>query len=162
MVESSSTQESPILTLLVRFIEKAKIILSKGNIKRGQLQMWSYGVRGKIVKIYGAEHEVAKSLLPKLIPENINARNELEKRTHLLESYVSAIEQTGINTFINRNPGSRVFIGHGQSPIWRELKDFLSDRLELPWDEFNREAVAGITTFGRISDMLDSASFWKW
>ena len=49
--------------------------------------------------------------------------------------------------------------GHGQSPIWRELKDFLSDRLELPWDEFNREAVAGITTFGRISEMLDSASF---
>lgn len=29
----------------------------------------------------------------------------------------------------------------------------------MPWDEFNREAVAGITTFGRISDMLDSASF---
>lgn len=29
----------------------------------------------------------------------------------------------------------------------------------MQWDEFNREAVAGITTFGRISDMLDSASF---
>ncbi|MBA3019306.1 MAG: hypothetical protein FP811_14365 [Desulfobacteraceae bacterium] len=159
MVESSSTQESPILSVLIKFIERAKNILSKGDVKKGQLQMWSAGVRGKVVKIYGAEHEVAKSLLPKLIPENIDARKELEKRTHLLESYVSSIEQAGINTFVNRNPGSHVFIGHGQSPIWRELKDFLSDRLQLPWDEFNREAVAGITTFGRISDMLDSASF---
>jgi predicted nucleotide-binding protein len=31
--------------------------------------------------------------------------------------------------------------------------------LSLPWDEFNREAVAGLSTFERISSMLDSASF---
>jgi predicted nucleotide-binding protein len=109
--------------------------------------------------IYGTEHEVTKSLSHKLITENINASEELEKRTHLLESYVTAIEKIGVNAFVNRSIGSRVFIGHGRSPIWRELKDFLSDRLELRWDEFNREAVAGITTFGRISEMLDSASF---
>ena len=144
---------------MIKSIEEAKIILSRGNVKRRQLQSWSGGVRWKVTKIYGAQHEVAKSLLPTLISENIDARKELEKRTYLLESYVAAIEKTGINTFVNRNPGSHVFIGHGQSPIWRELKDFLSDRLELPWDEFNREAVAGITTFGRISEMLDSASF---
>ena len=83
-MESSSTQESPILSVLIKFIERAKNILSKGDVNKGQLQMWSAGVRGKIVKIYGAEHEVAKSLLPKLIPENIDARKELEKRTHLL------------------------------------------------------------------------------
>ena len=110
MVESSSTQESPILTLLIKSIEEAKIILSRGNVKRRQLQSWSGGVRWKVTKIYGAEHEVAKSLLPTLIPENIDARKELEKRTYLLESYVAAIEKTGINTFVNRNPGSHVFI----------------------------------------------------
>jgi len=43
--------------------------------------------------------------------------------------------------------------------MWRELKDFINDRLELPWDEFNRETVAGVTMFDRISEMLDSASF---
>ena len=65
----------------------------------------------------------------------------------------------GINTFVNKNISSRIFIGHGQSSMWRKLKDFINDRLTLPWDEFNREAVAGITTFDRISDMLDSANF---
>ena len=33
---------------------------------------------------------------------------------------------------------TRVCIGHGRSPLWRELKDFLVDRLHLAVDEFNR------------------------
>ncbi|MFZ2209565.1 MAG: TIR domain-containing protein, partial [Porticoccaceae bacterium] len=53
----------------------------------------------------------------------------------------------------------KVFFGHGRSPVWREFKDFVSDRLHLPWDEFNRDAVAGLTTFDRLSQMLSSASF---
>lgn len=158
-MESPSTQESSILTFLIRLIDKANNILSKSKVTRFQLQAWSGILRVKLVKIYGTEHEVAKSLKPNLIPKDIDARKELQKRTYLLESYVSSIEQTGINTFVNSNTGSHVFIGHGHSPIWRELKDFLSDRLGLLWDEFNREAVAGITTFDRISDMLNSASF---
>lgn len=55
--------------------------------------------------------------------------------------------------------GIRIFIGHGRSPIWRELKDFIEDRLHLPWDEFNREPTAGISTSERLQEMLDSASF---
>jgi predicted nucleotide-binding protein len=53
--------------------------------------------------------------------------------------------------------GKRVFIGHGRSPVWRELKDFLSDRLGLPWDEFNRVPVAGVTNVARLSQLLDDA-----
>jgi hypothetical protein len=55
--------------------------------------------------------------------------------------------------------GSRVFVGHGQSPQWRELKDFLQDRLGLKVDEFNRVPVAGTTTVARLSDMLNNAAF---
>lgn len=51
----------------------------------------------------------------------------------------------------------RVFIGHGQSDLWRELKDFVADDLGLPWDEFNRVPVAGVTTIDRLSEMLDNA-----
>jgi hypothetical protein len=55
--------------------------------------------------------------------------------------------------------GSRVFVGHGQSQQWRELKDFLQDRLGLQVDEFNRVPVAGTTTVARLSDMLNNAAF---
>ena len=54
--------------------------------------------------------------------------------------------------------GTKVFIGHGRSLVWRELKDFLEDRLGLSVDEFNRVPVAGIATSTRLSDMLDSAA----
>lgn len=54
--------------------------------------------------------------------------------------------------------GNRVFIGHGRSPAWRELKDFLTDRLHLEWEEFNRVPVAGVWTGDRLSSMLDNAS----
>src|SRR5207247_259911 len=54
--------------------------------------------------------------------------------------------------------GTSVFIGHGRSAIWKDLKDFVQDRLRLPWDEFNRVPVAGITNIARLSEMLDSAA----
>jgi len=54
--------------------------------------------------------------------------------------------------------GTNVFIGHGRSLIWRELKDFVGDRLGLPWDEFNRVPVAGVTNIARLSEMLDLAA----
>lgn len=54
--------------------------------------------------------------------------------------------------------GTNVFIGHGRSPLWRELKDFIQDRLQLPWDEFNRVPVAGVTNQARLAEMLDAAA----
>jgi hypothetical protein len=54
--------------------------------------------------------------------------------------------------------GTNVFIGHGRSSAWMILKDFLKDRLSLPYDEFNRVPVAGITNIARLSEMLESAA----
>lgn len=54
---------------------------------------------------------------------------------------------------------TNVFIGHGRSPLWREVKDFVQERLKLPYDEFNRESTAGISTTERLSQMLDNAAF---
>lgn len=59
---------------------------------------------------------------------------------------------------ISERSGSRVFIGHGRSPVWRELKDFVQDRLKLPWDEFNRVPIAGLSNTARLSDMLNAAT----
>ncbi len=54
--------------------------------------------------------------------------------------------------------GTNVFIGHGRFSVWKDLKDFIQDRLVLPWDEFNRVPVAGITNIARLSQMLDDAA----
>jgi predicted nucleotide-binding protein len=43
--------------------------------------------------------------------------------------------------------------------LWRELKDFVVERLRLPYDEFNREPVPGYTTTQRLQTMMAQAAF---
>ena len=54
---------------------------------------------------------------------------------------------------------NRILIGHGNSKVWTDLKDFMQDRLHLQWDEFNRESAAGFATTERLSQMLKGAIF---
>ena len=53
--------------------------------------------------------------------------------------------------------GDKVFVGHGRSPCWRDLQDFIVDKLQLPCDEFNRVPTAGMTIQERLEQMLDEA-----
>lgn len=54
---------------------------------------------------------------------------------------------------------SAIFIGHGRSEQWRVLKDFLKERLNLSFEEFNRISVAGIGTQERLAEMLGNCGF---
>lgn len=67
----------------------------------------------------------------------------------------TVVEITGMTKMANPS----VFIGHGRSPLWREVKDFIQERLHLQYEEFNRESVAGIATSDRLSQMLENSAF---
>ncbi|MFK5895256.1 MAG: nucleotide-binding protein [Pseudomonadota bacterium] len=84
------------------------------------------------------------------------ACKELRKLIIKIASHIKNIEGKDIK---DERIGTNIFIGHGRSSDWRELKDFVSDRLKLPWDEFNRVPVAGVTNVTRLVEMLDQASF---
>lgn len=53
----------------------------------------------------------------------------------------------------------KVFIGHGRSPVWKDLKTFLTERLSLECIEFNTEPPAGVPTADRLSQMLQETAF---
>ena len=74
-----------------------------------------------------------------------------------LREHNSSVTDQEMSLLIPDTP-TTVFVGHGRSHIWRELKDFLEDRLGLRVDEFNRVSTAGIATTERLSAMLDAAS----
>lgn len=84
--------------------------------------------------------------------------DELRLRIEQVQRIVKNLEAV---PRVSENPlgGKRIFIGHGRSPLWRELKDLLAERLGLPWDEFSREAVAGYPTSERLEAMLSQAAF---
>jgi predicted nucleotide-binding protein len=82
---------------------------------------------------------------------------ELAKLTKRVVTYLKYTVSMKGNT-VAKTDGT-VFIGHGRSAAWRDLKDFLQDRLSLQWDEFNRETPARYATKERLEAMLDKASF---
>ncbi|MDF3238103.1 MULTISPECIES: TIR domain-containing protein [Pseudomonas] len=90
--------------------------------------------------VYRAPHEAISRLLPVI------------KKAY---SYLSRFEKTQAKEAL---VGTNIFIGHGRSHVWRDLKDFVTERLKLPFDEFNRVPVAGITNIARLAEMLDSAA----
>lgn len=56
-------------------------------------------------------------------------------------------------------PTGHVFIGHGGSPVWKDLREFLEKKLRLPHDEFNRIPTAGMTNVERLEQMLRESVF---
>lgn len=85
-------------------------------------------------------------------------RRYLDDACCRVESYMKLLSVLAEDDVpVVRPPGHLIFIGHGRSHAWRDLKDFLKERVQLPVDEFNRMSVAGTTTVERLNEMLDSA-----
>ncbi|WP_201767509.1 TIR domain-containing protein [Sphingobium lactosutens] len=84
--------------------------------------------------------------------------NATPKMIQQLKQAASHMERKLKSAKKQERVGTNVFIGHGRSLLWRELKDFVKDRLGLPFDEFNRVPVAGVTNTARLIEMLDAAA----
>jgi predicted nucleotide-binding protein len=85
-----------------------------------------------------------------------NGRDSLEKAARESASHLRRGEARAKKAEMI---GTNVFIGHGRSLLWRELKDFIEDQLHLPVDEFNSVPVAGIATSARLGELLDATAF---
>ncbi len=81
-----------------------------------------------------------------------------ESLANIARRAFSHLERTEKKQADARRIGTNVFIGHGRPKEWMDLRDFIKDRMRLPWDEFNRIAVAGIPNTVRLSTMLDAAA----
>lgn len=85
----------------------------------------------------------------------LTACGELGKIARRLATHLRNQER---KTGRDQRVATKVFIGHGSSPVWKDLKNFIQDRLHLSWDEFNRVPVAGFTNIERLSEMLNQAA----
>ena len=102
------------------------------------------------------------------LPPHISVKAELRAIEHsfaickeaadIAQKGASHLERKSRRSRRESRIGTNVFIGHGRAAAWRELKDFIQDRVRLPWDEFNRVPVAGVTNIARLSEMLDASA----
>lgn len=152
-------EESSLLDKLRQRAEAGKKIAARSILKSDEVRMWTVSIRPPLVKMFGSDSPTFTAWPTHLtpIPED-RVRETLLERIACLEAFIESVTVSTKKAFAP-NSGNRVFIGHGRSPLWRELKDFLQDRLKLPWDEFNRESTAGVATTARLEGMLAEATF---
>ncbi|MCG3174804.1 MAG: hypothetical protein GMKNLPBB_03093 [Myxococcota bacterium] len=82
---------------------------------------------------------------------------ELAKEIRYIFTYLKQRQQTKGKLAVRTD--GKIFIGHGQSKVWLELKNFVQDDLHLQYEEFNREPPAGKATKERLEEMLGASSF---
>lgn len=119
---------------------------------RGQVMTRDTTALGQGTRVPPHVDILASVISLKIIFTSCNDLSEIARKA------ASHLERKAKRKSVSMRIGTNVFIGHGRSSSWRELKDFLQDRLHLPWDEFNRVPVAGITNITRLSEMLDTAA----
>lgn len=136
-------------------------LLAKGPVSPGQVQMWSGRVRSLLRDIFGIDSVVIAAWPGPDSPFPREASHEtLAQRVVILERLLNALSSGAESVLASKHATEgRIFLGHGRSSVWRVLKDFLQDRLHVPWEEFNREETAGRATSERLAEMLDSAAF---
>jgi hypothetical protein len=157
MPDKTPEQERGALSILQQCAERGQSLIRRPELLRGQVMMWTTSLHGPLRKIFGHDSPVLSHWrnLSGPLPTG-DARELLHDRLSQLDRLIANLQQLAEPAHAR---GQRIFIGHGRSPVWRELKDFLQDRLSLPWDEFNRESVAGIPTTARLVQMLGSTCF---
>jgi hypothetical protein len=155
-----TTGSMPVLVMLRGYLDTDKNAFGRfASTESGAFHGWILAVRGQLERIYGtnSEHLAAFPAMSQIVPKSV-VPAIFAQRAEQLRRIIADLEVLVANS-TSPLRGRRIFIGHGRSPLWRELKDFLADRLKLPWEEFNREAVAGITTSERLGTMLEQAAF---
>lgn len=145
----ASSLSGAILSGIVSLISEASP--SELLAIRHRLQTWRRSSRGSNSAMELLEY-TAVELPDYLLAESLPADHRGRSPQHV----------TGLNdssALPSSSSTKMIFIGHGRSPEWLKLKDFLVERLGLDYLEFTREPVAGATTTNRLESLLDQASF---
>ena len=134
----SPDEEDNSHTLLKGILE-GDISIKKGDIIERQLT----GEKLEVIRAFKQE-------FPKLFGFKDNLGTQLT-----LKEYVHDNSEQAVNNDTTNNGNRKIFIGHGRSDIWRELKDFIVETLGLEYEEFNRISPAGKATSNRLKEMLE-------
>ncbi|MDK2375056.1 TIR domain-containing protein [Serratia fonticola] len=124
-------------------------------IDNSEFIKWTVKAECLLLTVFGNDSTVYRSYIEH---KDATSSSNVIKLSRLHAVTMAAEEEYENGLVTKSSAGVKVFIGHGRSSLWRELKDYISDSLGLPWDEFNRTPVAGLSTVTRLSEMLNNAS----
>jgi Predicted nucleotide-binding protein containing TIR -like domain len=152
----------PPLGIFLMFEFASAMLSFTGGLSDEQINDWShYPAIGCVFDWYKNVQELKRCM----VAANLCGRCEVRlAEMGMPDQALTSIEQ--ILAYVRaatmrrpRNTASAVFIGHGHSKAWVDVRDFVVKTLKLPVQEFNQEAAAGISTIDRLESMLDASAF---
>ncbi len=152
---SLAHQKDTFLSRQLQLIERLKVAMpdtiAVSLLPKGQV--WSRDSTAMSQGLAVAPHQTLRAIC---LSETVtkNGLEALERAVFLSATHLQRIAPMDNSKNTQK---TNIVISHGHSPAWRDLKDFISDRLRLPYDEFNRVPVAGIPNSIRLTQMLDAA-----
>lgn len=158
--QAPSPPELGALIDLDKAVSKCRSILNDSTVTSPLIFFGLFNqIRKQLHIIFGPDSEIVKRWpsIP-LIRKTNKSRDLLVANLPWMEQLNRSFQDAQSRALAG-SQDQRIFIGHGRSPVWRELKDFLSERLGLHWEEFNRESVPGIPTTERLQKMLETSTF---
>lgn len=75
----------------------------------------------------------------------------------VFEVFESSLEKSRLPVPAREKPG--IFVGHGRSPLWRDLKDHLHEKHGYPIEAYEIGARAGHAVRDVLEELLDKSSF---
>jgi predicted nucleotide-binding protein len=158
-MQSGNSEERIVITELQKLLSQAANLATKLELSGGAVDMWTRRARHNLKLIYGRESSEV-GIMPDFdkVKERDNLPQNLAFRAKIIEKYVADLRGLVKRNGDTQRP-KRIFIGHGRSLLWRELKDFIVDDLKLLHDELDRISVAGRPITDRLNEMLSDAMF---
>jgi predicted nucleotide-binding protein len=173
---AASLDSTQALSILRRLHERGTALMAKRPVQKNDVDAWASTGREMLIKAFGSDsHNVNDFTQVGFYREpsvdSPSAWEEvrgdiLSEQLSVIGSCIEQLELIGGGSNEDKRPisttpplGTRIFIGHGSDPTWREVKDFIVDRLKLGHEEFNRESTAGIPTVERLQTMLSESAF---
>lgn len=102
---------------------------------------------GEVFDVLGVIEALKKlSIIAKEVGMHLQRKQNVERQIRVGNSHSDKFKE------------NKIFIGHGGSKQWYELRNFIENKLDLPTDEFNRVQAAGTTVSERLHQMLNDAA----
>jgi len=94
-----------------------------------------------------------------LVLVRMPTRANVEGIFSIFESNLQACQISQEDIEKKKNAAFRIFIGHGRSPLWRDLRDHLHDKHGYAVETFETEARAGHHVTEILDQLGESAAF---